>query len=267
MGRLSGKVAIITGAAGGQGEAEARLFVAEGARVAMTDIQERGKQVAAELGDAALFLHHDVSDSAAWTRVVSETLRRFGKLDALVNNAAMFNPKALVDTSAAELEQHFRVNQLGVFLGMKAVIEPLQATKGGSIVNISSVSAMRAIPGQFAYAASKWAVRGMTGNAAFELARLGIRVNAVYPGLIKTPMIAGNSEETNAHFTQYIPVGSHRRSKGSGGTCRLSGLGRGQLHQRRRDRGRRRCAPVSELGNYASANKSLFFERTGDHYG
>jgi 3alpha(or 20beta)-hydroxysteroid dehydrogenase len=81
------------------------------------------------------------------------------------------------------------VNQLGVFLGMKAVIEPLQATKGGSIVNISSVSAMRAIPGQFAYAASKWAVRGMTGNAAFELARLGIRVNAVYPGLIKTPMI------------------------------------------------------------------------------
>ena len=83
MGRLSGKVAIITGAAGGQGEAEAGLFVAEGARVAMTDIQERGKQVAAELGDAALFLHHDVSDSAAWTRVVSETLRRFGKLDAL----------------------------------------------------------------------------------------------------------------------------------------------------------------------------------------
>jgi 3alpha(or 20beta)-hydroxysteroid dehydrogenase len=207
MERLSGKVAIITGAAGGQGEAEARLFVAEGARVAITDIQERGKQVAAELGDAALFLHHDVSDSAAWTRVVSETLRRFGKLDALVNNAAMFNPKTLVDTSAAELEQHFRVNQLGVFLGMKAVIEPLQATKGGSIVNISSVSAMRAIPGQFAYAASKWAVRGMTGNAAFELARLGIRVNAVYPGLIKTPMIAGNSEETNAHFTQYIPLG------------------------------------------------------------
>ena len=97
-----------------------------------------------------MFLHHDVSDSAVWTRVVSETLRRFGKLDALVNNAAMFNPKTLVDTSAAELEQHFRVNQLGVFLGMKAVIEPLQATKGGSIVNISSVSAMRAIPGQFA---------------------------------------------------------------------------------------------------------------------
>jgi NAD(P)-dependent dehydrogenase (short-subunit alcohol dehydrogenase family) len=112
------------------------------------------------------------------------------------------------------LEQHFRVNQLGVFLGMKAVIEPLQATKGGSIVNISSVSGMRAIPGQFAYAASKWAVRGMTGNAAFELARLGIRVNAVYPGLINTAMIAGNSEETNAHFTQYIRwVASAKQTK------------------------------------------------------
>ena len=148
----------------------------------------------------------------------------------------MFNPKTLVDTSAAELEQHFRVNQLGVFLGMKAVIEPLQATKGGSIVNISSVSAMRAIPGQFAYAASKWAVRGMTGSAAFELARLGIRVNAVYPGLINTPMIAGNSEETNAHFTQYIPLGRIGQANEVAELVRLSRLGRGKLHQRRRDR-------------------------------
>ena len=109
MGRLSGKVAIITGAAGGQGEAEARLFVAEGARVAITAIQERGKQVAAELGDAAFFLHHDVSDNAAWTRVVSETLRRFGKLDALVNNAAMFNPKTLVDTKIGRASCRERV--------------------------------------------------------------------------------------------------------------------------------------------------------------
>ena len=248
MGRLSGKVAIITGAAGGQGEAEARLFVAEGARVAITDIQERGQHVAAELGDAAFFLHHDVSDSAAWTRVVSETLRRFGKLDALVNNAAMFNPKTLVDTSAAELEQHFRVNQLGVFLGMKAVIEPLQAAKGGSIVNISSVSAMRAIPGQFAYAASKWAVRGMTGNAAFELARVGIRVNAVYPGLHQHADDRGKLRRDQRPLYPVHPVGSHRRSKRSGGTCRLSRLGRGKLHQRRRDRGRRRWAPVSESG-------------------
>jgi 3alpha(or 20beta)-hydroxysteroid dehydrogenase len=207
MGRLSGKVAIITGAASGQGAAEARLFVAEGARVAITDVQDQGEQVAAELGDAAFFIKHDVSDGTAWAQVVAETLRRFGKLDALVNNAGIFNPKPLVDTSAAEMEQHFRVNQLGVFLGMQAAIGPMRAAKAGSIVNISSISGMRNIPGQFAYAASKWAVRGMTGNAAAELARFGIRVNSVYPGLINTPMLAGNSTETNARFAQAVPLG------------------------------------------------------------
>ena len=207
MGRLNGKVAIITGAAGGQGEAEARLFVAEGAQVAITDIQDQGEQVAADLGEAAFFLKHDVSDSEGWAQVVAETLRRFGKVDALVNNAAMFNPKPLIDTSAAEMEQHFRVNQLGVFLGMQAVIETMKAAGSGSIVNISSVSGMRHIPGQFAYAASKWAVRGMTGNAAAELARLGIRVNSVYPGLINTPMLAGNTAETNARYARGVPLG------------------------------------------------------------
>jgi 3alpha(or 20beta)-hydroxysteroid dehydrogenase len=205
--RLSGKVAIITGAAGGQGEAEARLFVAQGAQVMITDIQDQVEQVAADLGEGAVFFKHDVSDSAAWAKVIAETLRRFGTVDALVNNAAMFNPKPLIETSAAEMEQHFRVNQLGVFLGMQAVIEPMRAAGAGSIVNISSVSGMRNIPGQFAYAASKWAVRGMTGNAAAELARFGIRVNSVYPGLINTPMLAGNSVETNARFARSVPLG------------------------------------------------------------
>ena len=207
MDRLSGKVAIITGAAGGQGEAEARLFVALGAKVTITDIQASGQKVAAELGDSAFFMRQDVSDGSAWTEVIAETLRRFGKVDALVNNAAIFNPKPLIDTSADELEQHFRINQLGVFLGMKSVIEPMKAAGRGSIVNISSVSGLRNIPGQFAYAASKWAVRGMTGNAAAELARFGIRVNAVYPGLINTPMLAGNTPETNARFARSVPIG------------------------------------------------------------
>jgi 3alpha(or 20beta)-hydroxysteroid dehydrogenase len=207
MGRLSGKVAIITGAAGGQGEAEARLFVAEGAQVMITDVQDQVEQVAADLGDAAAFLKHDVADAAAWAEVVAETLRRFGKVDGLVNNAAIFNPKPLIETTAAELEQHFRVNQLGVFLGMQAVIAPMQAAGAGSIVNIASVSGLRNIPGQYAYAMSKWAVRGMTGNAAAELTRLGIRVNGVYPGLINTPMLAGNSEETNARFARSVPIG------------------------------------------------------------
>ena len=203
MDRLSGKVAIITGAAGGQGEAEARLFVALGAKVTITDIQAGGQKVAAELGDSAFFMRQDVSDGDAWAEVVAETLRRFGKVDALVNNAAIF----LVDTSADELEQHFRINQLGVFLGMKSVIEPMKAAGGGSIVNISSVSGLRNIPGQFAYAASKWAVRGMTGNAAAELARFGIRVNGVYPGIINTPILAGNTAETNARFARTVPIG------------------------------------------------------------
>jgi 3alpha(or 20beta)-hydroxysteroid dehydrogenase len=207
MGRLSGKVAIITGAAGGQGEAEARLFVAEGAQVMITDVQDQVEQVAADLGEAAVFLKHDVADAGAWAQVVAETLRRFGKVDGLVNNAAIFNPKPLIETTAAELEQHFRVNQLGVFLGMQAVIAPMQAAGAGSIVNIASVSGLRNIPGQYAYAMSKWAVRGMTGNAAAELTRLGIRVNGVYPGLINTPMLAGNSEETNARFARSVPIG------------------------------------------------------------
>src|SRR4051794_20662221 len=129
MDRLSGKVAIITGAAGGQGEAEARLFAAEGARVVITDIQDRGAEVAAELGDVAVFLRHDVSDETAWTHVLTETLRRFGKVDVLVNNTGMFNPKPMMETTAAEIEAHFKVNQLGVFLGMQAVAAPMTAAK------------------------------------------------------------------------------------------------------------------------------------------
>ena len=207
MGRLNGKVAIITGSAGGQGEAAARLFVAEGARVVVTDIQDKGQAVAADLGDNAFFQRLDISDAASWERVVSETIDRFGKVDVLVNNAAMFVPKPMVETSAEEFERHFRVNQLGVMLGMQAVIQPMKAAGRGSIVNTSSLSGIRNLPGQFAYAATKWAVRGMTGCAAAELAREGIRVNSVYPGLIDTPMLAGNSPETNALYASMVPMG------------------------------------------------------------
>jgi 3alpha(or 20beta)-hydroxysteroid dehydrogenase len=207
MARLEGKVAIVTGAASGQGEAEARLFIAEGARVVVADIQEAGAQVAAELGEDALFIRHDVSDEGSWARVISETLDRFGRLDILINNAAMFAPQPLMQTEPALLDQHYRVNQLGVFLGMRAVVEPMKASGGGSIVNISSVSGLRSLPGQFAYSSTKWAVRGMTGCAAVELAPFGIRVNSVYPGLIDTPMLAGNSPETNAFYAKMVPLG------------------------------------------------------------
>jgi 3alpha(or 20beta)-hydroxysteroid dehydrogenase len=207
VGKLDGKVAIITGAAGGQGEAEARLFVAEGARVVVTDVQDKGEKVADELGGTAFFFHHDVSDEKSWGQLVEITLGTFGAINILVNNAAIFDPKPLTETSSVNMTAHFNVNQLGVLLGMQAVIEPMTNIGGGSIINISSLSGLRHLPGQFAYAASKWAVRGMSGCAAVELARSNIRVNSVYPGLIDTPMLSGNSPETNALYASLVPMG------------------------------------------------------------
>ncbi|MDT4785367.1 Cyclopentanol dehydrogenase [compost metagenome] len=206
MGRLSGKVAIITGAASGQGEAEARLFAAEGAKVVLTDVQAQGEKVAAEIGDSALFIRHDVSSAEDWARVVRETLSRFGRIDVLVNNAATYNPKPLLETTPDELERHFRVNTLSVMLGMQAVVESMLAVGNGSIINISSISGVRNIPGQLAYATSKWAVRGMSGCAAAELGRAGIRVNSVCPGMIRTPMIDLNPPEMNAQGEAMVPL-------------------------------------------------------------
>jgi 3alpha(or 20beta)-hydroxysteroid dehydrogenase len=211
MTTLTGKVAIITGAAQGQGRAEAELFVRQGAMVLLTDVNDAGADVARDLGSNTFFLHHDVSDEAAWTKVASSAVERFGRLDVLVNNAGVFNPKPIRETDPALFDLHYRVNQLGIFLGMRAVIDPMIATGGGSIVNISSVSGLRGIPNQFAYAASKWAVRGMTKCAAAELARSGIRVNSVHPGLIDTPMLAGNSPETNRRYAAAVPLGRAAR--------------------------------------------------------
>ena len=210
MATLDNKVAIITGAARGQGHAEAELFVALGAKVVLTDIRD-GAPVARKLGDNAWFLHHDVSDEAAWSRVVTSTIERFGRVDVLVNNAGIFDPRPIRETEQNLFDLHYRVNQLGVFLGMRAVISPMIASGGGSIVNISSVSGLRGIPNQFAYSASKWAVRGMTKCAAAELARSSIRVNSVHPGLIDTPMLAGNSPETNRRYAAAVPLGRAAR--------------------------------------------------------
>ncbi len=150
MGKLAGKVSIVTGAAGGQGEAEARLFAAEGARVILTDIQDKGAAVAAEIGDAAFFLKQDVASEESWNHVVQEALSRFGRIDVLVNNAAFYDPKPLMETTLTSFERHFAVNVTGPMLGMKAVFEPMRGAGGGSIINISSISGTRKIPGQFA---------------------------------------------------------------------------------------------------------------------
>lgn len=182
MGRLDGKVAIVTGAARGTGATTARLFAQEGARVVLADVQDDlGRSVANEIGPSALYLHLDVTSEPDWQSAVAETLARFGRLDVLVNNAAVLHMGAIAHTSAEDFLRVVRVNQLGTFLGIKSVIEPLAASGSGSIVNVASVDALRGQNGIVAYASSKWAVRGITRVAALELGRRGIRVNTVCP--------------------------------------------------------------------------------------
>jgi 3alpha(or 20beta)-hydroxysteroid dehydrogenase len=207
MGRLDGKIAIITGAAQGLGEAQARLFAAEGAKVVMTDIQESGARIAAELGDSAVFLQQDISDEAGWREVVAAAVSSHRRLDILVNNAAINHSKPMMQTTAADLERGFHVNALGTMLGMQAAYEALKASGKGAIVNIASAVAYRHAPGLFAYSASKWAVRGISGCAAAELGRSGIRVNTVFPGMIQTPMLASNPPEVLAQYESMIPLG------------------------------------------------------------
>jgi 3alpha(or 20beta)-hydroxysteroid dehydrogenase len=207
MGRLDGKIAIITGAASGLGEAQARLFVAEGAKVVMTDIQESGGSIAAELGNSAIFLRHDISDQARWRQVVTTAVSTHRRLDILVNNAAINHSKPIMETTAADLQRCLDVNALGMMLGMQAAFEALKASGKGAIVNISSAIALRHFPGLFAYSASKWASRGISGCAAAEFSRTGIRVNTLLPGMIQTPMLAGNSPEVLKHYESMIPLG------------------------------------------------------------
>jgi 3alpha(or 20beta)-hydroxysteroid dehydrogenase len=204
--QLSGKFAIITGGARGMGAATARTFVAQGAKVLITDVLD-GHSLVEQLGKNAAFLHQDVSEEGTWPDIVAEARKLYGRLDILVNNAAVFRPGSLQSTEAVAVEQSFRINQLGTFFGMRAVVEPFKAAGAGCIVNISSCVAMRGVPGQFAYSASKWAVRGMTKCAALDLAPFKIRVNSVHPGPTDTPMMETYSDEQKAAIRQLIPWG------------------------------------------------------------
>ncbi|MBS1105680.1 MAG: 3-alpha-hydroxysteroid dehydrogenase [Deltaproteobacteria bacterium] len=191
MGRLDGKVALVTGAARGTGALTARLFAAEGAHVVLADVlDEAGAAVAREIGAAAHFIHLDVTTEPHWERAVAETALRFGRIDVLVNNAAVLHMSAIADTSPEDFLRVVRVNQLGTFLGIKAAIEPMKAAGGGSIVNVASVDGLRGQNGVVAYASSKWAVRGITRVAALELGRYGIRVNTVCPEAGSAFMVA-----------------------------------------------------------------------------
>ena len=189
MGRLAGKVALITGGAQGQGAAATRRFVEEGARVVIGDIaDDAGKALAEELGEAAHFVHLDVSDEHSWQAVVTESVATFGPLDVLINNAGILMFANLTEMPLADLERLFRVNVFGCFLGMKAVAPVMIENGGGSIVNSSSVEGLAGMSSLVGYTGSKFAVRGMTKAAAMELGPKGIRVNSVHPGMVDTGM-------------------------------------------------------------------------------
>ncbi|MEN9793438.1 MAG: hypothetical protein RL330_1516 [Actinomycetota bacterium] len=197
-GRLAGKVALITGAARGMGAAEARLFVDEGARVVITDVlEEQGRATAESIsadGSRCIFVRHDVTSEEDWAAATDAAIATFGRIDVLVNNAGIFEQGSIMDTTLESYMRTIGINQVGVFLGMKAVAGHMVQRGSGSIINISSVAGMSGTPGFLAYGASKWAVRGMTRGVAKELAATGVRVNSIHPGIIDTPMLRTFSE-------------------------------------------------------------------------
>ncbi len=193
MGRLDGKVALITGGARGMGKSHVRHFVAEGARVVFGDVLDaKGATVADGLGgQCCRYVHHDVTSEQQWEAAVAAALDAFGRLDVLVNNAGVLKFARIADMPLADFRQVLEVNAVGCWLGMKAVIGPMTAAGGGSIINISSIEGFTGAAGLSAYSASKFAIRGMTKVAARELGQFGIRVNSVHPGGVLTSMTLG----------------------------------------------------------------------------
>ncbi|MFN0088691.1 MAG: SDR family NAD(P)-dependent oxidoreductase [Acidimicrobiales bacterium] len=210
MGRLTGKVALITGGARGQGAAEGALFASEGARVVLADVRDELGEATAGSIEGAEYAHLDVTSEEEWDKVVADIVARHGRLDALINNAglAIFSP--LVKQEMRLWDKTVAVNQTGVMLGMRAAARAMiDAGNGGAIVNISSVAGLEGPYGATAYAATKWAVRGMTKVAAKELGKHGIRVNSIHPGLIDTPMAAPltDNPDKRAKAERNTPIG------------------------------------------------------------
>lgn len=215
MGRLDGKIALITGGASGLGRESARLFAREGARVAITDINtEGGRAVAAEIGDAALFLEHDVTSEARWIEVLDATVAAFGGLHVLVNSAGIGLSKSVEDTELAEWRRVHAIDLDGVFLGCKHAIARIAASGGGSIVNISSIAGIIAGHNMAAYNSAKAGVRHLSKSVALHCARKGtnIRCNSVHPAFIDTPILDPYKERFGEDvaldkFARQIPLG------------------------------------------------------------
>jgi 3alpha(or 20beta)-hydroxysteroid dehydrogenase len=210
VGRLDGKVALITGGARGMGKSHVRHFVAEGARVVFGDVlDDKGGYVAAKLGaQSCRYLHHDVTRPDDWEAAVALAVDAFGKLDVLVNNAGILAFASIAEMPLADFRRVLEVNAVGCWLGMKAVIDPMKNAGGGSIVNISSIEGFTGAAGLSAYSASKFAIRGMTKVAARELAQFGIRVNSVHPGGVLTRMIvdSAGAREGGEDFIKATPL-------------------------------------------------------------
>ena len=215
MGRLDDKVALISGGARGQGEAEVRRFVAEGAKVVFGDVlDELGKAVAADVGDAAAYVHLDVRNEDDWRNAVAEAERRYGKLNVLLNNAGVLAMGPMAhDVTLADYMRVIEVNQIGPFLGMRSAIPAILRAGGGAIVNTSSTNGLAGYGGTMAYTASKFAVRGMTKNVALEYGKAGIRCNSIHPGGIDTAMtrpeeqdLGGFSDADQAAAWDFVPM-------------------------------------------------------------
>ena len=209
MSRLAGKTAIVTGGANGMGAATVRLFVEHGAKVIIGDVQEEaGQQLAEELGDAAQFVRLDVSSEQDWNDAVTAA-QALGTYNVLVNNAAVLLYQSITDTTAEDYLRVIRINQLGTFLGIRTAIAPMKAAGCGSIINVSSIDGLHSAAGLSAYSSSKWAVRGLTKNAAIELGQYGIRVNSVHPGGIYTSMGGADfmtAEQLNETVYKDFPI-------------------------------------------------------------
>lgn len=214
MSALTGKVLILTGAAGGQGRVAARVFAGAGARLILTDRDPGGAEVATGLGASAVFVQHDVSIRADWDRVVDAATERFGGIDVLINNAGIAGRDDVQTVTCERMRGYLDVNLLGALNGIQAVVPAMRARGGGSIVNICSISALRSTPGLAGYGISKWALRGLSRYAAAELAPHKVRVNLVLPGAVDVSMIRdGQSEAGKEAFARQVPLGRLARSE------------------------------------------------------